>query len=249
MCLNLLSARHGNKTFEGIKLLVRAPSKVIFRKEYGWPQGHRWLGALCFLPIKKEGQWIMKRLLISSMFLAIIIPSITSAAWWNPFSWEVFGSNQSFAPQENNLLLNTPEKSENVKELQNISNPVIQEKIVTVDNPELQKKINILVAENNDLKSQLLKSNQTIVAYEQVATKLASDRDYAVSVIEKGINNFNALYQQCVGQSYPVPSSIVTPPPSYVPSKLPIGEYCKQFADVGISENECNAKYMKYLSE
>jgi len=32
----------------GIKLVVRAPARVIARKGYGWPQGHRWRRALCY---------------------------------------------------------------------------------------------------------------------------------------------------------------------------------------------------------
>ena len=56
--------RHGSKTVAGIKLLVRAPATVMFRKECGWPQGHRWLGALCLKNMricykckKREGAW------------------------------------------------------------------------------------------------------------------------------------------------------------------------------------------------
>lgn len=47
---------HGYKTKIGKQLLVRAPILVVIRKGYGFPQGDRWLGALCLypLPVNKD---------------------------------------------------------------------------------------------------------------------------------------------------------------------------------------------------
>ena len=49
----------------------------------------------------------MKKYLISLFLLAFIIPSITLASWWNPFSWKIIKRSQEIKIEK---LTNTPAK-------------------------------------------------------------------------------------------------------------------------------------------
>lgn len=75
----------------GKKLLVRAPSLVISRKGYGWPKGHRWLGALCFRQNYKKMKKNQSKILLLVVVSLAFIPSLALASWWNPFTWSVWG--------------------------------------------------------------------------------------------------------------------------------------------------------------
>lgn len=94
--------------------------------------------------------------------IAIVIPQVASAVWWNPFSW--FESEETFINKVKYQATTTEEKIESqtepIIETKDEPKPVIQEKIIektiTVDNPELQKKINALLQENIDLKSRIV---------------------------------------------------------------------------------------------
>jgi hypothetical protein len=94
----------------------------------------------------------MKRLL-PVILLAIFIPQVVLAAWWNPISWFVPKSEEGEIIQtdqvEDKSSDNSPEPS-----IQNDVAEKVVEKVITIDNPELQKQINALIAENTSLKRQ-----------------------------------------------------------------------------------------------
>lgn len=90
----------------------------------------------------------MKKFLWFLSTTMLIVPSIASAAWWNPLSWF-----ERESVQTEQIQINTQEQQSTTTTKQT---PIIQEKIVektiTVDNLELQKQINSLLQENADLR-------------------------------------------------------------------------------------------------
>ena len=92
-------------------------------------------------------------LLIASAFL---IPNMVLAAWWNPVSW--IRKTSSTTPELSVPIVPDTEVLKNVAEKE-IVKPKIFERVVTqtvkIDSPELLNKVNLLTAENNNLKSQI----------------------------------------------------------------------------------------------
>ncbi len=101
------------------------------------------------------------KILILILIVTIVTPQVASAAWWNPFSW--LGSRENFSKIEPQTTTteegtkNSPKIDEfiNIQEEKNKIQEKIIEKIITVDNPELQKKINTLIQENTTLQSKV----------------------------------------------------------------------------------------------
>lgn len=104
----------------------------------------------------------MKKYIFATLLLLIVIPSVSLASWWNPFSW---GDKKEISPIETPaeysptlestvLSTETPEPITETKILEKvIEKPVIQ--TITVQDPTLQAKINALVAENTVLKAEI----------------------------------------------------------------------------------------------
>ena len=94
--------------------------------------------------------------------LVLAVPQVTSAAWWNPLSW--------FAPKSEEVETIETEQAKDESLVNDLSEPVIQndvvekvvEKVITVDNPELQKQINALIAENASLKRQIVSLTEQV---------------------------------------------------------------------------------------
>lgn len=86
----------------------------------------------------------------------VVMPQIVSAAWWNPLSWF---EKQNISTDQ--VQINAQDQQSTTTERQTTEQtPVIKEKIIektiTVDNPELQKKINSLLQENADLRAKVI---------------------------------------------------------------------------------------------
>lgn len=97
----------------------------------------------------------MNKILITSIGAILLFPQVSSAAWWNPFSW--FESDTLIQVEQQKDISTDTEIPTN----SDVSNtePTVQEKVIertiTVDNPELQKQINSLLQENATLKAQV----------------------------------------------------------------------------------------------
>jgi|SRR3989344_2488878 len=101
--------------------------------------------------------------LVSVFLVAILIPQVALAAWWNPFSW----FSKLNVEQEKPELLQRLVELEKQVNSQDVASSTIQEspklevkekiitQTITVDNPELQKKINALITENITLQAKI----------------------------------------------------------------------------------------------
>lgn len=58
----------------------------------------------------------MKKYLLILFLIIIFVPSVTSASWWNPFSWKVFSRPELVPKEEQVEVQKTPE--EKIEELQ-----------------------------------------------------------------------------------------------------------------------------------
>ena len=99
------------------------------------------------------------RIIITFAIVIFLVPQITFAAWWNPFTWKVFNKVPQTKVQEKNVVLpapkNIPLKKENtesteVKDVQNkvsMQAPVIDK---IVEAPVSVKKITIPKSKNSE---------------------------------------------------------------------------------------------------
>lgn len=85
----------------------------------------------------------MKKYILYAVIIGAIIPSVTFASWYNPFSW--FKKSNTSIPSPTEPI---------VEHIQVPSKPVITNTI-TVENPKLQSQINALIQSNTDLQVQL----------------------------------------------------------------------------------------------
>ncbi len=129
----------------------------------------------------------MKKYLKGLFLVLLIIPSIATASWWNPFSWK--------EKAELSTIQILPENSDNSKVLlesteQEESKPQVSkivEKVITVDNPVLQKQINDLVAENVALKQEIQALNVKINELNKVSNVkiVTPDCFYTIKAVAK----------------------------------------------------------------
>jgi len=112
---------------------------------------------------KRKTMNISRKILIPVFVLVLVVPQVVSVVWWNPLSWfepkseeaEIIKSDQM--SEDKSLVDDSPEPS--------IQDDVIEkvvEKVITVDNPELQKQVNALIAENASLKRQIVSLTEQI---------------------------------------------------------------------------------------
>ena len=170
----------------------------------------------------------MKKYLLSLVIIVAIVPQVTFAVWWNPASWfeksvaEEKTTGQETAPapsvsSEQTSPTVTQQVTERVIE-RIIEKPVVQEKVVTktitVDNPELQKRIDELVAENTSLKTRV----NTLLDYNKQWEQASKE---ATSVINQWKLAHENLLQSCkryVSEAYDAGRSSMSIPiiPVYV---------------------------------
>jgi len=135
----------------------------------------------------------MKKALFIAVFSVIFMPSLASAAWWNPFSW---GKTETYTRQQ--ASVQTVAETENpTPTAVSTTTTIIQEKIVekpvekvvtktiTVSDPLLQKQIDSLIAENNGLKKKL-----------ENADSLYQGCKVSVSMYQADLIDTKALYPQ-----------------------------------------------------
>ncbi len=127
----------------------------------------------------------LKRVLFSFLIVIILIPQITFASWWNPFSWKIFNHKVDQSPsislinenKELNYIQSADNSSEEIeklkKQIEDLQNkqtdiPVknIETKKVTstVDNSELIKK---QVQEQLEAKLKAQKEKEALVVVDQ----------------------------------------------------------------------------------
>lgn len=90
------------------------------RKGMGSASCHSWMGALCFLPdiLLKRFRYMSKKVtskILVVLVLFLFLPSVTFAAWWNPFTWKIF-KKKEVIPQVQVEVQKTSE--EKIAELQ-----------------------------------------------------------------------------------------------------------------------------------
>lgn len=160
---------------------------------------------------------------------AFLIPSVVSAAWWNPASW-----------LKNETVQTTPVQK---------ASEVISEKIVTetitVDNPALQEKIDRLEKENKSLSAQLNKESkllsQTANQYNDVLSKYNS----LVNGLPKLEVGLKAIIKPVVDQlnqcRLALGMASVPQPPVYVPYYPPINTtiHCSSNTVLGTTYTDC----------
>lgn len=152
--------------------------------------------------------------IVSVFLLAIIlIPQVTFASWWNPFSWSK-NSKENINVIEPTSVLSTDKsdskietKPKETKVIEKVvAKPVIQ--TITVQDPALQARINALILENSNLKAEierLKKANESLNAepkstvLSQFNTKcLEAKKDILDSKeeIEKVDDKYNQIYEE-----------------------------------------------------
>ena len=105
----------------------------------------------------------------------MFVPLFANASWWNPISW--FGSSPSPAQTQvdnTELLKRISDLESKVGEKNsattsnNVGNIVTPNKLDTktiqIDNPDLQRKINVLLTENQSLKLQISDLQKQLLA-------------------------------------------------------------------------------------
>lgn len=146
----------------------------------------------------------MKKYLLSLVVIISIVPQVTFAVWWNPASWfEKPTIEEKIIEQETTEVTGvsseqtSPTTAQQVTERvieRIVEKPVIQEKVVTktitVDNPELQKRIDELVAENSSLKTRV----NTLLDYNKQWEQASNG---ATSVINQWKLAHENLLQSC----------------------------------------------------
>ncbi|HAE36765.1 TPA: hypothetical protein DCX66_03640 [Candidatus Nomurabacteria bacterium] len=114
-----------------------------------------------------------KKYILILLLITFIIPSITSASWWNPLSWSKNPKQSIDVVESNSVQLTDESVSIPETKPKEVIKPKVVEKIVekpivktiTVQDPALQIKINTLITENESLKAQvikLLESNKSL---------------------------------------------------------------------------------------
>jgi hypothetical protein len=144
-----------------------------------------------------------------SVFCLLIIPSITFAAWYNPFTWFTPDAPKSeIVLEEQTVPTTTPRVSAASSAapdpvIQYVEKPVIKEVVKTVmqtvENPIVRQQLQDTLAKNNKLTSQIQEYQNLIKQYESANQQLNSKYADAVGVVA-----------QCVAQLKSQPS--YTPP-------------------------------------
>jgi hypothetical protein len=149
--------------------------------------------------------------ILSMLVIGILLPQITFAAWWSPASW--FNKD---TPTQEQVRIENKESTTN----KDTQTPVakidpkpaeVKERVVTkvikVDNPELQTKIDSLTKQNNDLLAQLnscrmqssMQASQPIkvstTAEDERRIKLEGIDKEILQLIDDNLNSFKAVYQ------------------------------------------------------
>jgi hypothetical protein len=121
--------------------------------------------------------------ILVSLFLALIMsaPMAAQAAWWD--SWLKNGAQSVTTTSK---AIETPEPKKAV------------EKVAQVDNPELQSRINALVAENTKLRNQLNSQVTTLGELNQCRLDLAQLKNQSISSFSTDCSKARERYKNAV---------------------------------------------------
>lgn len=144
-----------------------------------------------------------------SVFCLLIIPSITFAAWYNPFTWFTPSAPKSEVVLEEHTISTTTPAVSTVSPatpdpvIQYVEKPVIKEVVKTVtqtvEDPAVRQQLNDALAKNTQLTNQVQQYQNLIKQYESANQQLNSKYADAVGVAA-----------QCVAQLKSQPA--YTPP-------------------------------------
>lgn len=132
-----------------------------------------------------------------ALVFVMFLPSVAFAVWWNPFSWfenkstehkeniEKTQTKEEFNPNDWEYVPDVPD----IKEEEKVNEPIIQEKIITktitIDNPELQKKIDELTSENAFLKKQVSNDSKSLTEISNKYNEVADKYNNMVNALPK----------------------------------------------------------------
>jgi len=166
----------------------------------------------------------MKKFIIVSLLLCslLFVPVVTFASWWNPMTW--FEKPQDM--QGSQIKQESP--AESPSKTEEDTQPIIQEKIVTetitIDNPELQKRIDELIVENTTLKQQVSDESKTLsetATQYNDAVKKYNDLNSSVKIFgDLTLDMFKQLadkYNSCRSALGLAQIYLSTPSPVYYP--------------------------------
>jgi len=140
----------------------------------------------------------LKRVLFSFLIAIILIPQITFASWWNPFSWKMFNRKAdtptSISSVNENKELNTAKPTDNSsEEIEKLKKQIedLQNKQINTPTKSIEVKKTTPLVDNSEL---IRKQVQ-----EQLEAKLKADKEQEALTIsqaqEKADNpNFQVLY-------------------------------------------------------
>lgn len=212
----------------------------------------------------------MKKLLLATLVLSLIIPQVTFAAWWNPFTWKIF----------NRVDTKTEVLEQRIKELEDkLSTP----SSVATSTTELITKEEIIVESSNsssrnkdqtdiDAKIQqnaILKAQQKIRAQEleaqemrlRIEAQLKADaqakiNDKSTTTPEKNTTIINYATTTIIQYTYQTPPTSTTPamqPVAPIVNQPIVSEACKaaisNYEDVLYYQTAQNYPVINYLSQ
>lgn len=174
------------------------------------------------------------------VLMIFIFPSITMAAWWNHMAW--FTPKVKVVPVQMQQPLPQTVQSKEAQPINTsvpreiiIEKPIIQEKIVTktitVDNPELQKRIDVLIVENNGLRKLVTDSsanlntmsgqyNDVLAKYNSMNNAFPVFTEKLKTMIKAAFDVQNAKLNECrsaLGLALTMPPPVYIPTPTYYP--------------------------------
>jgi hypothetical protein len=184
-----------------------------------------------------------KYFLSTIILAALILPLITSASWWNPFTWNNTAPSKEIIEDLATTTIQSP--TEAVVEV-----PVIQEKIitktVTIDNPELKNRINQLEQENTALRQQVSEDSVLLVQITDKHNEILKKYNDIVYYLPSYTEAIGALYQPYISKlnecrtlvgMMSVPTKVYIPTPTY--STLNTTIHCTSNTLFGTTYTNC----------
>lgn len=153
-----------------------------------------------------------KTLLYIAVLGVIVIPSVTFAAWYNPFSWFAKTPTTVIVPIQSPIQVAT-----STPEALPVPKPVITNTI-TVEDPKLQSQINTLIQQNSTLQTQLasLTMQYNIIVADNVSLKTQiSKQNTQITTLQTPVPVVNPAQTASVRIGNPTVIGGVSPESSY----------------------------------
>jgi hypothetical protein len=179
-----------------------------------------------------------KQFILLASITLFIIPSLTFASWWNPTDW--------FKKSIDITATTTSTSTPVVIPVEPIIQEKIVTKIVTVDNPELQQRIDQLEQENASLRQKINedsvllvqiteKHNEVLKKYNDMVYYLPSFTEAIGDLYKPYIDKLNEC-RALVGMMS-VPTKVYVPTPAY--SQLNTTIHCTSKTLFGTTYTDC----------